>query len=232
MKNLNTNLIALVILMLASCNDQSKKADSVVGTDSTQDTVKIDTSKMLGKDQIPQTLNKDQKFNVPVSKQSGDLNKDGVQDLITVRQDTVDPKNPYLLEIHLSQPNGSLNLTVSSDSAIVVPYPEGKIRKVNDAMFTGIQIKNGTFTISHELTRGSFSHQFRFQKNKFELIGYHSAGISGRDVEEVDFNLSTGNKTITRTPIGSDKITSTEISKEMIRPLPDLQFFEPYRDQY
>lgn len=166
------------------------------------------------------------------SKHKGDLNKDGIADLITVVQDSTSDKRPYLLKIYLSQPNGKLKLALSSDSAIVVRYPNGRFNSVADAMFTGVKINKGTFTISHELIRGSFSHQFRFQHNKFELIGFRSGGVSGRDVEEVDFNLSTGDKIIKRTPIGSDRVSSTQHTKEMVRPLPNLKFFEPYEYQY
>lgn len=216
-------------MKLLSCSDKTEKPAIIEAVPSTAEIVKTDMAEVQNGNNSPQSVNKEQKFTVAVSKQNADLNRDGIEDLITVAQDTVDPKNPYLLQIHLSQSNGKMKLMLSSDSAIVVPYPYGKARQVNDAMFTGIKIKNGTFVISHEFTRGSFSHQFRFQNDKFELIGYRSAGISGRDVEEVDFNLSTGDKTVTRLPIGSDKIMSTEKTKQVIRPLPDLQFFEPYR---
>ncbi len=166
------------------------------------------------------------------SKHEGDLNKDGIADLITVFQDSTSTNRSFRLKIYLSQPDGKLKLVLSSDSAIVARYPNGKNNSVSEAMFTGVKIERGTFTISHELTRGSFSHQFRFQHNKFELIGYRSGGVSGRDVEEIDFNLSTGNKIIKLTPIGSNRVSSTKKTKQIVNPLPNLKFFEPYQYQY
>lgn len=166
------------------------------------------------------------------SRHKGDLNKDGIADLITVFQDSTSNNRAYRLKIYLSQPDGKLKLVLSSDSAIVARYPNGQNNSVSDAMFTGIKIERGTFTISHELIRGSFSHQFRFQHNRFELIGYRSSGVSGRDVEEVDFNLSTGNKIIKLTPIGADRVSSKKNTKQKVSPLPDLKFFEPYQYQY
>ncbi len=174
---------------------------------------------------------RDGNFDVVISSVRGDLNKDGVEDLVTVKQDTVSQNRPYRLQIYLTQADKKRKLVLSSDSAIVAMKSEGNIGFAV-TLFTGIEIKSGTLIISHELTRGSFTHQFRFQNNKFELIGYRSAGVSPPDVEEIDFNLSTGNKIIKRTPIGGDKVKSIKKSKEFIRPLPNLKFFEPYECQY
>lgn len=171
-------------------------------------------------------------FNKFISNVRGDLNNDGVDDLITVRQDTVNETRPYRLKLYLTQSDKKLKLFISSDSAIVAKFPNGNDGFSSTTLFTGIEIRKGTFLINHELTRGNFTHQFRFQNNKFELIGYRSAGVSGRDVEEVDFNLSTGNKITKRTPIGGDKVKSIKKSKKFIRPLPNIKYFEPYQYQY
>lgn len=175
---------------------------------------------------------RDGNFDVVISNIKGDLNKDGVDDMVTVKQDTVNETRPYRLEIYLTQNDKKVKLFLLSDSAIVAKYPNGNNGFAMTTLFTGIIIKKGTLTINHELTRGSFAHQFRFQNGKFELIGYRSAGVSGRDVEEVDFNLSTGNKVVRRIPIGGNQVISTKKSKKIIRPLPDLEFFEPYNYQY
>lgn len=175
---------------------------------------------------------RDDNFNVAISSVRGDLNKDGFDDLVTVKQDTVNENRPYRLQIYFTQTDRKLKLMFSSDSAIVANYPNGNNGFALTTLFTGIEIKKGTLIIKHELTRGSFSHQFRFQNNKFELIGFRSAGVSAPDVEEIDFNLSTGDKIVKRSPIGGNTVKSIKKSKHFIRPLPNLEFFEPFEYQY
>ncbi|MFC3561413.1 hypothetical protein [Pedobacter jamesrossensis] len=220
--------IVLFLLLITSCKNGNKKPIANV--------TNVDTTTVEVKENLPITepLEEEQpnNFNVVIEKVRGDLNKDGIADLVSVKQDTVNDNRPYRLQAYLSQPNRKLKLILSSDSAIVVRYPNGKYNAVNDAPFTGIEIKKGTLIISHELTRGSFSHQFRYQNKKFELIGFRSASVSGGMIEETDFNLSTGDKVITHTTIGNDKILDKTKSKELIKYLPNLTVFEPYTFMY
>ena len=226
------SLLSLIIATLISC-----KKDIVNSTEIIDQTAKEQIDSTTEERETP-TMKEyieqesDDNFKVIVSNVRGDLNNDGIDDLVTVKQDTVNEERPYRLQIYLSQNDQKSKLVLASDIAIVPTYPNGNNGFAITTLFTGIEIKKGTLIINHELTRGSFSHQFRFQNNKFELIGFRSAGVSGRDVEEIDFNLSTGDKIIQLTPIGGDQVTSSKKSKQIIRPLPNLKSFEPYEFQY
>ena len=224
-------LLSLISATLFSCRNDTLKSTKIIDQTAKE---KINSTK---EERVTPTteeyIDKDQNdnFKVIVSNVRGDLNNDGIDDLVTVKQDTVNEERPYRLRIYLSQTDQKSKLVLSSDSAIVSMKSKGNIGYAV-TLFTGVEIKKGTLIINHELTRGSFSHQFRFQNNEFELIGFRSGGVSGRDVEEIDFNLSTGDKIIQLTPIGGDQVRSIERSKEFIRSLPILKSFEPYDYQY
>lgn len=222
MRNLHT--IVLLVFVFASCNNTEKKPVERVQL---TDTVSVAPTATSPKENVKKPG--DLLF---IERASGDLNKDGLADLITVEQDTIDSKKAYLLKIYFGRNDKEWDLVLTSDSAIVVPYPNGKDNPKNDAMFTGVKISKGTFTISHELTRGSFSHQFRYQNKKFELIGFRSTGVSGRDIEETDFNLSTGSKIVKHKPIGGDRYTDETKTIERIKYLPNLTVFSPYEFMY
>ena len=223
--------LSLLITLLFSCRNNTDKSAEILDQTPNNQTVspEEDIENVTTEEYIEQET--DDNFKVIVSNVRGDLNNDGMDDLVTVKQDTVNEERPYRLQIYLSQTDQELKLVLSSDSAIVAMKSKGNIG-LAVTLFTDAEIKKGTLIINHELTRGSFSHQFRFQNNNFELIGFRSGGVSGRDVEEIDYNLSTGDKIIKRTPIGGDKVKSIVRSKEFIRPLPNLNSFEPYDYQY
>lgn len=223
--------LSLLITLLFSCRNSIDKSTEILDQNPNNQSVSLeeDIENITNEEYIEQET--DDNFKVIVSKVRGDLNNDGIDDLVTVKQDTINENRPYRLKIYLSRNDQKSKLVLSSDSAIVAIKSKGNIGFAV-TLFTGVEIKNGTLIINHEVTRGSFSHQFRFQNNNFELIGFRSGGVSGSDVEEIDFNLSTGDKIIQLTPIGGDQVTSSKKSKEFIRPLPNLNSFEPYDYQY
>lgn len=221
------NYIVLFLLVFASCNSNTEKPSKNVGAKNTSDT---SSNTSAGADLPSEIIIKEPAVDkgLIISRLNGDLNKDGVNDLVTVTKDTMGVKTSYNLRIYLSQANKKLKLVLHSDSAIVARDKDVKNNLTNDAIFSEIEIKRGTLCIKHELIRGNFWHQFRFQNNKFELIGYHSVGVSGGSIEETDFNLSTGRKMIKIGKIGDDLYNDQSETTERIKYLPNLALFRPY----
>jgi hypothetical protein len=173
-------------------------------------------------------------FVVPVKKAKGDLNKDNLADLVVVTQDTINEKAPYRLEIFFAQPNGDLKLVVSTIKAIEPQYPEGKNGYYNGNSFYEVSIKKGILIISNELTRGNFEHKFRYQNNNFELIGFWETYSDGQGtMGTADFNLSTGIRVSTTESYGDSDEKPTKTQKKiLIRPLPKLQDFTPFANEF
>jgi hypothetical protein len=173
-------------------------------------------------------------FVVQVKKVKGDLNKDNLADLVIVSQDTINAKAPYKLDIFFAQPNGTFKLIVSTTKAIDPQYPEGKNGYYNGNSFYDITIEKGILTIKNELTRGNFEHKFRYQNNNFELIGFIQVYSDGQGtMGMVDFNLSTGIRVSTSERYDdSDEKPTKKQKKILIRPLPKLQDFTPFKTEF
>ncbi len=167
-----------------------------------------------------------------VCKTIGDLNKDNLQDFITVEKDTTDEFKRYTLKVFFAIKSGGYNLVAASNSVIQPQYPDGN-GHTTDTFFDTVTIEKGIIIISTELIRGGYQHKFRYQNNKFELIGFHSANSDGhRFTEERDFNLSTGVMVVVVKNFETDKIVSNKKSKIYINPLPSLQTFTPLSSKY
>ncbi|NOT91180.1 hypothetical protein [Ferruginibacter sp.] len=172
-------------------------------------------------------------FNYEVKKVTGDLNKDKINDIVIVTQDTINDKSPYKLQIYFGQPNGELKLIITTVKAIEQQFPDGKEGYKTGNGFDGIAIKKGKFSISNQLLRGNFEHQFRFQNGNFELIGFSKVSSDGQGtITSIDFNLSTGLRIETRERYDTDKVLSRSKKKVVIRPLPKLQEFTPLENEW
>lgn len=173
-------------------------------------------------------------FTVQIKKAKGDLNKDNLDDLVVVTQDTINEKAPYKLEVFFAQPNGIYKLIVSTTKAIDPQYPEGKNGYYNGQSFYTVSIEKGILIIRNELIRGNFEHKFRYQNNNLELIGFSEVYSDGQGtMGTVDFNLSTGIRVSTseRYDDSDEKPTKSE-KKILIRPLPKLQEFKPFKTEF
>jgi hypothetical protein len=172
------------------------------------------------------------RFSHVVKKAIGDLNNDGLSDLVVVTQDTVDNTWPYRLQIFFKQPDGSHKLVLSTEKAIEPRYEDGKDGYRNGNDFDDIQIDSRVLTISVQLLRGHYEHKFRYQNGNFELIGYTSTAADGQGVMyQTDFNLSTGVRIEHEERYDTDKVLSHKKKKVMIRPLPNLQSFQPLQSE-
>ena len=173
-------------------------------------------------------------FSKEITKVKGDLNKDGLPDYVQVLQDTVSETAPYKLEIYLAETNGNFKKVVSTVKAIDAQYPEGRNGYYNGNSFYEITITKGILSIHNELIRGNFEHKFRYQNGNFELIGFSQVYSDGQGtMGNIDFNLSTGIRIKTTEPYGEDDFPKTNTKKKiMIRPLPKLQDFAPFKTEY
>ena len=158
--------------------------------------------------------------------QKGDLNEDGVDDLMFVLLDD-DPKNivsietapsnpvntnPYMLAVAFGdKAGGGYRLALQNHE--LIPRP---LETPFDELYTkdGTKIENGGFTVA--LYRfGSTIHvpkfRFRFQHEKFELIGFDSVSHdrNGSAVIETSVNYLSGKAEIKTGVIENDATKST-----------------------
>ena len=173
-------------------------------------------------------------FSKEITKVKGDLNKDGLPDYVQVLQDTISETAPYKLEIYFAETNGNFKKVVSTVKAIDEQYPEGRNGYYNGNSFYEITITKGILSIHNELIRGNFEHKFRYQNGNFELIGFSEVYSDGQGtMGNIDFNLSTGIRIKTTEPYGEDDFPKTNTKKKIvIRPLPKLQDFAPFKTEY
>lgn len=170
-------------------------------------------------------------FDFTVSTAHGDLNKDGILDLVIVTQDTASNFGPYRLEIFFTQPNGDKQMIVQSDRAIEEQYPNGKDGWHHGNAFEQVSIKKGVVWIEIGFLRGHMEHKFRYQNNRFELIGYCYANVLADHLTTIDFNLSTGHRIEKQGGIDQNlKVISDTII--LIDPLPKLDEFTPYSNEF
>ena len=167
-------------------------------------------------------------FNVHVNTVYGDLNKDGLNDIAIVTQDTLHENAPYLLEVFFKKPNGDLTRIVSTTRAIAPQFPNGRERHIWGNGFGELSIHNGVLWIETGFIRGHMEHKFRYQNNHFELIGYSYVNADFGTIYIIDYNLSTGKRIEKEGAIGDDTYTITKDEVIKLNPLPNLNEFEPY----
>jgi hypothetical protein len=179
-----------------------------------------------------QSRNLKDNFTVDVTEVKGDLNKDNLIDKVVVKQDTLNEKSPYQLEIFFAKPNGDFELIVSSTKIIEAQYPEGRDGYRTGNGFYNITIKKGIVSVNFDLLRGHFEHKFRFQNGNFELISFSKVYSDGQGImTTTDFNLSTGVRIEKSERYDTEKVISNTKKKILIRPLPKLQDTEPFENE-
>lgn len=163
-----------------------------------------------------------------IAESKGKLNNDNLTDKIIVLQDTINEKGLYVFQVYFGRKNGNYELFQSSKKAIP-PYTEG----ANDLIsFSEISIKNGILIIEFEFLRGHSSYKYRFQNDKFELIGVTAVRADSRGFYfNSDFNLSTGVRIVEEGRVDSDSITVKKEEKHIIKPLPHLDSFTPFESE-
>jgi hypothetical protein len=173
---------------------------------------------------------------------TGDLNKDGLDDIAFVIQDTkpenIKPhdglgddtidENPRVLAIYFMNKNlNKYELQLQADSFIILKEP------VMDEPFAGMEIKKGILEINFYLwfSAGSWSvsnhsYKFRFQNEQFELIGFEMNTFMRNSGEMTDYsiNFSTGKMSIKKS-IDTEEETkeSTELKTFKLQKLQSLE---------
>lgn len=155
-----------------------------------------------------------------ISSTNGDLNKDKLEDVVIViekedkknikKNDSLGPDylnlNPRILLVLFKQKDGTYTLVSKNDKGFI-PSPNSEDEPTLEDTFDSISIKNNTFRINFNYfySAGSWgtsqtNYIFRYQNNKFELIGFSESSFmrnSGEE-EELSINFST-NKVKTTT---------------------------------
>ena len=158
----------------------------------------------------------------------GDLNRDGIPDLVIVKQDSTSKYKPHLLEIKFKKSDGQYETVFKSEKTLWEIYPDGD--NITAAHLEDLQIKKGVIIFTNQYIRGNTKHKFRYQNDNFELIGYTSHG-GGSGLVYIDYNLITGTKITHNNPYDNPK-TGKKTTIEKISPLPKLQDFEPLSFDY
>ncbi|RZL51245.1 MAG: hypothetical protein EOP00_00060 [Pedobacter sp.] len=154
---------------------------------------------------------------------NGDLNKDGLEDLVTIKEDASNADKPLLLEIKFKQKDGKYLSVLKSETGLM----SKKSNKIDACILEELTIKKGILIFRNQLMKGSLLHKFRYQHKHFELIGYtcHNAGAGG--VQFTDYNLATGEKVEKLIDYQTDKILKETTTSEKVNPLPNLKNFVP-----
>lgn len=153
----------------------------------------------------------------------GDLNKDGLEDVVIVFQ----PKKALQhqrnttreLRILFKQQDGKY-LMAAKSNLVVMPENDGNI------FFTDTQIKNGVLIVNHEFLRGGCSHIYRYQNGGFYLIGARNNTGDPTYNESFEYNLSTGKYIYDYSNDDDDTKSVKKEGVQKLNPLPKIETFE------
>jgi len=158
---------------------------------------------------------------------TGDLNKDGIDDIVLVSQPEKLLKNAgntkRVLRILFKDAAGTYKLQAESYTAVM---PEA----TSNIFFESVTIKNGVLTVRHEFLRGGSQHIYRFQNGVFALIGAGKINGDASYSDTWDYNLSTGiavHKYTNDDEITNKRKSSTQKITLKLSQLPVIENYEP-----
>lgn len=162
-----------------------------------------------------------------------DVNFDNIKDVIQIYQDTINPKVVYRLEISLAEIDsvGKYEI-VSTEKAIKPDFPDAETiddRFWSGEMFDRVEVENGILLIRFNLMRGYYVHKYKFKDNSFELIYVKRVTGSPDYLEEIDYDLLSGERK-TKIQEGSKKPVISKVIHK-ISPLPKLGEFTPFENE-
>ena len=146
---------------------------------------------------------------------NGDLNKDKLEDTVIVieKDDVLGPDylnlNPRILLVLFKQKDGAYILASKNDKGFIQSENDEENPTLMDTL-TGISIKNNTLRINFDyfLSAGSYSASqtiftFRFQNNRFELIGLDNISFMRNSGEQEEFSINFSTNKIKTTTGGN-----------------------------
>lgn len=237
-----TSILLPLALLLFACGEKTDettvaKDGEVVTTDAGEEIAEAECNSL--ESFIPEAWE-------IVKKVKGDLNKDGINDVAMVLQDT-DPRafigeepmrinsNDRKLIILFGQKKaGCYTLNVKSETFILKHEQENM-----DDPFEDISISKGTLKISFiefynmgGSDSGSYSYIWRFQEGEFKLIGANSIvhnRMSGDGVE-ASVNFSTNKYSLTSFNIADEEVDEVETWKKL--KLKELKTFSTFKEPW
>ena len=154
---------------------------------------------------------------------NGDLNKDKLEDTVIViekedkknikKNDVLGPDylnlNPRILLVLFKQKDGTYILASKNDKGFIQSENDEENPALMDTL-SGIDIKNNILRINFDyfLSAGSWEASqiiftFRFQNNRFELIGYDSNSYMRNSGEQEEFSINFSTNKIKTTTGGN-----------------------------
>lgn len=217
--------IATVLIsgVIACSNNESNKN---ANKPSQQDSIK----QSLLNDSIPVPKGYEKIFEV-----TGNLDSSGADEKVVVYNTDRMVEMGRLRQMRIYKLNNNSWELWHSSIGAVLPSEHGGV--LGDP-FQEINIKNGSILVSHlggGREKWSYRHQYRFQKNKWKLIGarvYYGAPCD--TLQNFDYNLSSGNihyqtllENCQETGRAGDSILITKTFVRKWETLPDMDGFYP-----
>lgn len=162
-----------------------------------------------------------------IGEAEGDLNKDGIPEKVVVYNTSRQTDFGTERELHIFRKQNdkwilwdkAIGVIMSSESGGVMGDP-----------FAEISIQNGAIVINQaggSRQKWSYIHRFRFQNNKWQLIGVqNTSGAPCEGWDDFDYNLSTGTivykNEVEKCNDNGDFISSQKTQKKYSKKLPQL----------
>ena len=153
----------------------------------------------------------------------GDLNKDGIDDIVFVSQTAEDPEHnstDRTLKILFGQADGSYKLAATSRGAVAGKNEYGYV------FFSGVIIRKGVLTVEHEYLRGGCTHIYRYQNGGFYLIGASTNTGDPVQNSSIEYNMSTGNYVSEYINYDDEKLSRTVKGTLKLAKLPRIDDYE------
>lgn len=194
---------------------------------------------VLGQEKFPTLSSQGKSLNELIPKKwsvlssaEGDLNKDGITDLVFVIENTDKSNfqinenefgkdsinlNPRILAIYFGTKSGNYTKNLESNEFIIL-----QDSPTMDEPFDGVEIlKNGVLKINFHFwfSAGSWwmsnhSYKFRFQNNQFELIGYDANEIHRATLETHSYSINFSTRKMETTTTILDENEEEIVEKE------------------